>query len=178
MSKSYVFVMNKYYNDDEIAKVSPIIENFVDNFADDNGVAKLNIKDDVTVVVKRDEGLTLHMVLDNPDHFTALPKKLARAKDFLNTFIIKMAKAVDEAATKTRVDDAISKVETKAEDDLFSYLSDTGKTPSPDADCDCDCDCKCTASATTINANSFKDLMSQLNDWLNNYLTKDILNKN
>ena len=123
MSKSYIFTLDKYYNDEEIAKVSPIIENYVNLFADDNGIATLKLKDDVSVVVKKDEGLVLHMVLDNADHFTALPKKLARPKDFLRTFITAMAKEVD-AKAKAGIDvaSAKAKVEADAENSLFDYI--------------------------------------------------------
>ena len=117
MSKSYIFTLNKYYNDEELENVSPIIENYVNLFADDNGTATLQIKSDVSIVVKRDEGLVLHMVLDNPDNFTALPKKLSKAKQFLQVFITKMAEAVDEQAKKnTAIAGAKAKVESDAED--------------------------------------------------------------
>ncbi len=116
--------MNKYYNDEEISAVSPIIENYVNLFGDDNGVATLNLKSDVKVIVKRDEGLVLHMVLDNPDHFTALPKSLTMAKDFLNVFITSMAKAIDKKRATVDVAGAISKAEKNAENTLLSYVSD------------------------------------------------------
>lgn len=123
MQKKYVFTLDKYYNDEEIANVSPIIENFVALFADENGVATLQLKDDVSVVVKRDEGLVLHMVLDNAEHFTALPKKLSRPRDFLQTFITAMAKEVDaQAKTNTDVASAKAKVEADAENSLFDYI--------------------------------------------------------
>lgn len=129
MSKSYLFTLNKYYNDEEIENVSPIIENFVNLFADESGTAKLQLRDDVTVVVKRDEGLALHMVLDNPDNFTALPKKLTKAKNFLQVFITKMAEAVEERRkAKISVADAKTKVETEAEDSLLGYIG-AGNTP-------------------------------------------------
>ena len=123
MSKSYVFTLNKYYNDEELSNVAPIIENYVNFFADENGVAKLQLKNDVSVVVKKDEGLALHMVLDNPDNFTALPKKLTKARDFLQVFITAMAKAVDEQVKKNAsVADAKAKVETEAENSLLNYI--------------------------------------------------------
>ena len=129
MQKKYIFTLDKYYNDEEIAKVSPIIENFVSLFADDNGVATLKLKDDVSVVVKRDEGLVLHMVLDNADHFTALPKKLARPRDFLQTFITAMAKEVDAKSKETiDVASAKAKVEADAENSLFDYIGGTAPT--------------------------------------------------
>ena len=127
MSKSYIFTLEKYYSDEEIAKVSPIIENYVNMFGDNNGVATLNLKDDVKVVIKKEEGLVLHMLLDNPDHFTALPKKLARPRDFLATFITAMAKAVDEKAKiKTDIASAKAKVEADAENSLFDYIGGAG----------------------------------------------------
>ena len=123
MQKKYIFTLDKYYNDEELEKVSPIIENFVNLFADDNGIATLKLKDDVSVVVKKDEGLVLHMVLDNADHFTALPKKLARPKDFLRTFITAMAKEVDaKAKAQVDVESAKAKVEADAENSLFDYI--------------------------------------------------------
>lgn len=130
MQKKYIFTLDKYYNDEEIAKVSPIIENFVNLFADDNGVATLQLKDDVYVVVKKDEGLVLHMVLDNADRFTALPKKLARPRDFLQTFITAMAKEVD-AKAKASIDvaSAKAKVEADAENSLFDYIGGTPDAP-------------------------------------------------
>lgn len=137
MSKSYLFTLNKYYNDEEIENVSPIIENYVNLFADENGTAKLQLRDDVTVVIKRDEGLALHMVLDNPDNFTALPKKLTKAKNFLQVFITKMAEAVDEKrkadasaadAKAKAVADAKAKVETEAENSLLGYIG-AGNAP-------------------------------------------------
>ena len=42
MQKKYIFTLDKYYNDEEIAKVSPIIENFVDFFADLFHILKVN----------------------------------------------------------------------------------------------------------------------------------------
>ena len=138
MSKSYIFTLDKYYNDEEIAKVSPIIENFVSIFADDNGVATLKLKDDVSVVVKRDEGLVLHMVLDNPEHFTALPKKLARPRDFLATFITAMAKEVDAKAKAIKeqadVASAKAKVEADAENSLFDYIGGTTPTATDESE--------------------------------------------
>ena len=129
MSKSYIFTLNKYYNDEELENVSPIIENYVNLFADDNGTATLQIKSDVSIVVKRDEGLVLHMVLDNPDNFTALPKKLSKAKQFLQVFITKMAEAVDEQAKKnTAIAGAKAKVESDAEDTLLDYINGGDKT--------------------------------------------------
>ena len=130
MSKSYIFTLDKYYTEDEIAKVSPIIENFVSLFADDNGVAVLKLKDDVSIIVKRDEGLALHMVLDNPDHFTALPKKLTKARDFLRTFVVAMAEAV-EAKKKETIDvaSAKAKVENDAEDALLGYITPKADAP-------------------------------------------------
>lgn len=129
MSKSYIFTLNKYYNDEELENVSPIIENYVNLFADDNGTATLQIKSDVSIVVKRDEGLVLHMVLDNPDNFTALPKKLSKAKQFLQVFITKMAKAVDEQAKKnTAIAGAKAKVESDAEDTLLDYINGGDKS--------------------------------------------------
>ena len=138
MQKKYIFTLDKYYNEEELANVSPIIENYVSLFADENGVATLKLKDDVSVVVKRDEGLVLHMVLDNAEHFTALPKKLARARDFLNTFITAMAKEVDEQAKKVEaekkkaadIESAKAKVESDAENSLFDYIG--GATPAAD----------------------------------------------
>ena len=127
MQKKYIFTLDKYYNDEEIAKVSPIIENFVSLFADDNGVATLKLKDDVSVVVKKDEGLVLHMVLDNADNFTALPKKLTRPRDFLQTFITAMAKEVDAKSKEETIDvaSAKAKVEADAENNLFDYIGGT-----------------------------------------------------
>ena len=123
MSKSYLFTLDKYYSDEEIENISPIIENYVNLFADENGVAKLALKDDVTIVIKRDEGLALHMVLDNPDNFTALPKKLTKAKEFLQVFITKMAEAIDkQRKANASVADAKTKVETEAEDSLLGYI--------------------------------------------------------
>lgn len=138
MQKKYIFTLDKYYNDEEIAKVSPIIENFVDFFADENGIATLKLKDDVSVVVVKGEGLVLHMVLDNAEHFTALPKKLTRARDFLNTFITAMAKEVDTQAKKVEaekkraadIESAKAKVESDAENSLFDYIG--GATPAAD----------------------------------------------
>lgn len=126
MQKKYIFTLDKYYNDEEIAKVSPIIENFVNLFGDEDGVATLKLKDDVSVVVKRDEGLVLHMVLDNAEHFTALPKKLARPKDFLARFITAMATEVNKTA-KTSVETAKAKVEADAENTLFDYIGGAEK---------------------------------------------------
>ena len=134
--KSYIFTISKYYNDEEIERVSPIIENYVALFADENGVATLKLKDDVTVIIKREEGLVLHMVLDNADRFTALPKTLARPKDFLNKFITAMAEAVDAKAQEQGIAAAKAKVEKKAEDDLFSYIGGEAApaaTPTADA---------------------------------------------
>lgn len=123
MSKSYLFTLDKYYSDEEIENISPIIENYVNLFADESGVAKLALKDDVTIVIKRDEGLALHMVLDNPDNFTALPKKLTKAKEFLQVFITKMAEAIDkQRKANASVADAKTKVETEAEDSLLGYI--------------------------------------------------------
>lgn len=129
MQKKYIFTLDKYYNDEEIAKVSPIIENFVNLFGDEDGVATLKLKDDVSVVVKKDEGLVLHMVLDNAEHFTALPKKLSRPKDFLAKFITAMATKVSEATAKTSVETAKAKVETDAENTLFDYIGGTPAKP-------------------------------------------------
>lgn len=132
MSKSYIFKLDKYYTEDEIAKVSPIIENFVSLFADGNGVATLRLKDDVSVVVKRDEGLALHMVLDNPERFTALPKTLTKASEFLRTFIVAMAEAVEAKQKTIDIAKAKSKVENDAEDDLLGYITPkAGATPAP-----------------------------------------------
>lgn len=133
MSKSYVFTLDKYYNEEEIERVSPIIENYVNLFADESGTAKLHLKDDVTVVVKKEEGLVLHMVLDNADNFTALPKKLTKAKDFLQVFITAMAKAVDEQAkVNTQIAGAKAKVETEAEDSLLGYIGGTQEKAEPE----------------------------------------------
>lgn len=138
MSKSYIFTLDKYYTEDEIAKVSPIIENFVNFYADENGVAVLKLKDDVSIIVKRDEGLALHMVLDNPDRFTALPKKLTKARDFLRTFVVAMAEAVEEkkkemaeAKKKETIDvaSAKAKVENDAEDALLGYITPKADAP-------------------------------------------------
>lgn len=173
MNKSYIFTLSKYYDDNEIKNVEPIIESFVDVFADDNGVASLKIRDDVTIVVKKSEGAVIHMVLDNADRFTALPKKLSMARDFLNTFVIKMAKAVDEATTKTKVVDAINKVETKAESDLLGYLRDTGNGCKDHTDYDSCVDCgknlcrDCDDEEDTI---SLKELVGMVNKWLNKYM--------
>lgn len=161
MSKSYVFKMDKYYNDDEILAVSPIIENFVNIFGDDNGVATLNLKDDVKVVVKRDEGAVLHMVLDNPDHFTGLPKSLTKAKDFLNVFITSMAKEIDKNKKTVDIPDAMAKVGKKAEDSLLGYISD-----SSDDDKSGDEDDNKSAAVETMN-DVFKKIVS---DWLKEYL--------
>ena len=146
MKKSYIFTISKYYNENEIAKVTPIIENFVALFADDDGVAALKLKDDVSIVVKRDEGLVLHMVLDNADHFTALPKTLTRAKDFLNKFVVAMAEAVDAEAQRAGIAIAKAKVESDAEDTLLDYI---GAAPKKECNCDhCDCGAK-----TTVKVN-------------------------
>lgn len=134
MSKSYIFTLEKYYSEEEIENIAPIIENYVGLFADENGVAKLQIKDDVSVVIKKGEGLVLHMVLDNPDNFTALPKKLSKAKEFLQVFITAMAKAVDEQAKRnTAVAGAKAKVEADAEDALLDYVGGT-KEPATDTE--------------------------------------------
>ena len=131
MSKSYIFTLDKYYNEEEIENISPIIENYVGLFADENGTAKLQIKDDVSVIIKKGEGLVLHMVLDNPDNFTALPKKLTKAKSFLQVFITAMAKAVDEQVKRnTAVAGAKAKVESDAEDALLDYVG--GDKPAAD----------------------------------------------
>lgn len=147
MKKSYIFTISKYYNEDEIARVTPIIENYVALFADENGVATLKLKDDVSVVIKRDEGLVLHMVLDNADHFTALPKTLSKAKDFLNKFIMAMAEAVDAEAQKAGIAIAKAKVESDAEDTLLDYIGGT-----PKKECDCSGQCGCGAK-TTVKVN-------------------------
>lgn len=134
MSKSYIFTLEKYYSEEEIENIAPIIENYVGLFADENGTAKLQIKDDVSVVIKKGEGLVLHMVLDNPDNFTALPKKLSKAKEFLQVFITAMAKAVDEQAKRnTAVAGAKAKVEADAEDALLDYVGGT-KEPATDTE--------------------------------------------
>ena len=137
MQKKYIFTLDKYYNDEEIANVSPIIENFVNIFADDNGVAVLKLKDDVSVVVKKDEGLVLHMILDDAERFTALPKKLARPKDFLAKFITAMAKEVDAHAKQTQTIDVASakaKVEADAENSLFDYIGGDAPATTDDAE--------------------------------------------
>ena len=153
MSKQYIFTLDKYYTEDEIAKVSPIIENFVSLFADENGVAVLQLKDDVSVVVKRDEGLVLHMVLDNPDNFTALPKKLTKARDFLRTFIVAMAEAV-EAKKKETIDvaSAKAKVENEAEDALLGYITPKADTDAPATTAD-EAAAPTTETKTTVKVN-------------------------
>ena len=146
MSKSYLFTLDKYYSDEEIENISPIIENYVNLFADENGVAKLALKDDVTIVIKRDEGLALHMVLDNPDNFTALPKKLTKAKEFLQVFITKMAEAIDkQRKANASVADAKTKVETEAEDSLLGYIGG-GNAPA-------DTPAETPAETTTVKVN-------------------------
>lgn len=150
MKKSYIFTISKYYNEDEIEKVAPIIENYVGIFADENGVATLKLKDDVSVVIKRDEGLVLHMVLDNADHFTALPKTLTKAKDFLNKFITAMAEAVDAYSQKVGIAKAKAKVEADAEDNLLDYIS--GGEPKATG-CDCDGKCACGGPKVTVKVN-------------------------
>ena len=146
MSKSYLFTLDKYYSDEEIENISPIIENYVNLFADENGVAKLALKDDVTIVIKRDEGLALHMVLDNPDNFTALPKKLTKAKEFLQVFITKMAEAIDkQRKANASVADAKTKVETEAEDSLLGYIGG-GNAPA-------DAPAETPADTTTVKVN-------------------------
>lgn len=122
MQKKYLFTLSKYYNEEELDKVTPIIENFVNLFADEDGVATLQLKDDVSIVVNKDEGLVIHMVLDNAEHFTALPKKLSRPRDFLAKFITAMAEAVAEETKVTDIETAKTKVENDAEDSLFSYI--------------------------------------------------------
>ena len=135
MSKSYIFTLDKYYNEEEIERVSPIIENYVNLFADENGTAKLQLKDDVTVVIKREEGLVLHMILDNADNFTALPKKLTKAKEFLQIFITAMAKAVDEQAkANAQIASAKAKVEADAEDSLLGYIGAEQKKVEPETE--------------------------------------------
>ena len=136
MQKKYIFTLDKYYDEGELAKVSPIIENFVNIFADDNGVAVLKLKDDVSVVVKKDEGLVFHMVLDDAERFTALPKKLARPRDFLAKFITAMAAEVDAHAKKAQTIDTTSaktKVESDAENSLFDYIGGTPSADKPEA---------------------------------------------
>ena len=124
MSKSYKFVIDKWYSEEEVEKVTPIIENFV-NFFQKDGVATLQLKSDVSIVVKRDEGLVLHMVLESPDKFTALPKTLTKAREFLHVIITAMAKAVDEQKKKNEaVADMKAKVETEAEDNFLNYISE------------------------------------------------------
>lgn len=136
MQKKYIFTLDKYYDEGELAKVSPIIENFVNIFADDNGVAVLKLKDDVSVVVKKDEGLVFHMILDDAERFTALPKKLARPRDFLAKFITAMAAEVDAHAKKAQTVDIASakaKVESDAENSLFDYIGGTPSADKPEA---------------------------------------------
>lgn len=136
MQKKYIFTLDKYYDEGELAKVSPIIENFVNIFADDNGVAVLKLKDDVSVVVKKEEGLVFHMVLDDAERFTALPKKLARPRDFLAKFITAMAAEVDAHAKKAQTVDIASakaKVESDAENSLFDYIGGTPSADKPEA---------------------------------------------
>lgn len=136
MQKKYIFTLDKYYDEGELAKVSPIIENFVNIFADDNGVAVLKLKDDVSVIVKKEEGLVFHMVLDDAERFTALPKKLARPRDFLAKFITAMATEVDAHAKKTQTVDVASakaKVESDAENSLFDYIGGTPSADKPEA---------------------------------------------
>ena len=136
MQKKYIFTLDKYYDEGELAKVSPIIENFVNIFADDNGVAVLKLKDDVSVVVKKDEGLVFHMVLDDAERFTALPKKLARPRDFLAKFITAMATEVDAHAKKAQAMDIASakaKVESDAENSLFDYIGGAPSADKPEA---------------------------------------------
>lgn len=146
MSKSYLFTLDKYYSDEEIENISPIIENYVNLFADENGVAKLALKDDVAIVIKKDEGLALHMVLDNPDNFTALPKKLTKAKEFLQVFITKMAEAIDkQRKANASVADAKTKVETEAEDSLLGYIGG-GNAPA-------DTPAETPADTTTVKVN-------------------------
>ena len=153
MSKKYIFTLDKYYTEDEIAKVSPIIENFVTLFADENGVAVLQLKDDVSVIVKRDEGLVLHMVLDNPDHFTALPKKLTKARDFLRTFIVAMAEAVETKKKETiDVASAKAKVENEAEDALLGYITPKADTDAPATTAD-EAATPTTETKTTVKVN-------------------------
>lgn len=136
MQKKYIFTLDKYYDEGELAKVSPIIENFVNIFADDNGVAVLKLKDDVSVVVKKEEGLVFHMVLDDAERFTALPKKLTRPRDFLAKFITAMAAEVDAHAKKAQTVDIASakaKVESDAENSLFDYIGGTPSADKPEA---------------------------------------------
>ena len=136
MQKKYIFTLDKYYDEGELAKVSPIIENFVNIFADDNGVAVLKLKDDVSVVVKKDEGLVFHMVLDDAERFTALSKNLARPRDFLAKFITAMAAEVDAHAKKAQTIDTTSakaKVESDAENSLFDYIGGTPSADKPEA---------------------------------------------
>jgi len=147
MQKKYIFTLDKYYNDEEIANVSPIIENYVSLFADENGVATLKLKDDVSVVVKRDEGLVLHMILDNAEHFTALPKKLARPRDFLAKFITAMAEAVDAKRKASDIESAKAKVEADAENSLFDYIGGNTPAATPDAET------PATETKTTVKVN-------------------------
>lgn len=120
--KKYKFDLTKYFDDNELESIALILDDFLGSFADDNGNATLDIKDDIHVTMKSGEGAVFHLVLDNDELFTALPKKLSQPKKIASFVISKMEDAVKKTTAAANAVQAKADLEAKAEDDLLGYM--------------------------------------------------------
>lgn len=131
--KKYKFDLTKYFDDDELGSIALILDDFLGTFSDD-GVATLDIKDDVHVTMKTGEGPVFHLILDNDDMFTALPKKLSQPKKIASFVISKMEDATKKTSASTDVMKAKADLESKAEDDLLGYMGVGSSAPAKKTD--------------------------------------------
>ncbi len=162
--KKYKFDLTKYFDDNELSSIALVLDDFLETFNKD-GVANLDIKDDVHVTMKVGEGAVFHLVLDNDDMFTGLPKKLAQPKKIANFVISKMEDAVKQTSAVANAVKAKADLEAKAEDNLLSYMGATKDTPAPAEE-------KTSKTTVTVNGKEVTDpdeKQKVINDLTNDY---------
>ena len=116
--KKYKFVLEKYYTEEQLNSIIPIMESAQALLGED-GVVNVKVKEDISVNFKADEGLVLHMVV-NSDKFDNAGKTLDNPKSYADALIRAIAKAVE--AIRPTVSEAAEKA--KAGKALLDYLND------------------------------------------------------